>query len=446
MLLQKIAEKTFGNGLKIICLEKSGAPIIAVQVWYKTGSVAEETGIRGISHFLEHMMFRGSRMVKSEEHARRISDVGGHSNAFTAEDVTAYINSVPHDCLDMALSLEADRMDGLLLDEKLLETERRVIIEEYHTYMNNPVAKAFLEFRKEFYGTHPYAVSPLGVLEDITAMTVDKCRDYYRRHYAPDNAVVVVVGDVKDEVVFETAARHFDDKPRRTDVPPPFDAGRRYEGGAPRMRRKVEFDVPVMVTGYPAPPSSHEDAVALEILQLVAAGGETSRLHREVVRKRSVAVMAGGMNHLLKSSGMSIFFAAFTPDIGAGTVEKAIDREINRIKKDGISREEMEKARNTTLTNRIFELYSADNICQRIGYSEVIEGDYRHWVERLESLKNLTTERLALVANRWWDDSKKHVLFLQPRRSNPLLLIVGIARRIMGLGKRFAHRTAGDSR
>jgi zinc protease len=442
MLLHNIAEKTLGNGLKIICLEKTGTPVVAVQVWYKTGSVAEEKGIRGISHFLEHMMFRGSLNVKSEEHARRISDVGGHSNAFTAEDVTAYINSVPHDYLDLALSLEADRMDGLLLDERLLETEKRVIIEEFHTYMNNPVAKAFLEFRREFYGTHPYAISPLGLLDDIAAVSADKCRDYYRRHYAPDNAVIVVVGEVKNDVVFEAAARHFAAKPRRLAVPPRVDAAKPYAEGELRMKRRVEFDVPLLVTGYPAPPSSHEDAVALEILQLVTAGGETSRLHREVVRKKSIAVMAGGMNHLLKSSGMSIFFAAFTPDIGAGRVEKAIDREISRIKKDGITTEEMEKARNATLTNRTFELYSVDNICQRIGYSEVIEGNYRLWVERLESLRKLDTDRLVQVANRWWDDSKKHVLFLKPRRSNPLLLVAGIARRIMGLGKRFNTRAA----
>jgi len=447
MLLHNIAEKTFGNGLKIICLKKTGAPIVAVQVWYRTGSVAETNGIRGISHFLEHMMFRGSRSVASEEHARRINDAGGHCNAFTTEDVTAYVNSVPHHCLDMALSLEADRMDGLLLDEKLFETERKVIIEEYHTYMNNPVAKSFLEFRREFYGNHPYAWSPLGSIEDIGAVSVEKCRDYYQHHYAPDNAVLVVVGDVETGTVFETAARHFESKPRRTELPPPEAGAQTFKPGMQRMKRRVEFDVPILVTGYPAPPSSHEDAVALEILQLVAAGGETSRLHREVVRKKSVAVMAGGMNQLLKSSGMSIFFAAFTPDISALRVEKAIDREIHRIKEEGVTQEEMEKVRNTTLTNRTFELYCADNICQRIGYSEVIEGDYRHWVDRLESLRGLTTDRLREVANRWWDDSKKHVLFLKPKRSNPLLIAAGIARRIAGLGKRlFGSKAAGGTR
>jgi zinc protease len=436
MLLADIAEKTLGNGLKIISLKKSGTPIVSVQVWYNCGSSFEADGIRGISHFIEHMMFRGSRNIPSEEHARRINDVGGHSNAFTAEDVTAYTNSVPREFFDMVLAMEADRMDGLAFDPQLLATERNVIIEEYHTYMNNPVAKAFFEFRTEFYGKHPYAVSPLGRIEDIAAFSPDACRAYYRRFYTPDNAVIVTVGDVDDRNVFEAAERHFGGKTGRKDMPSVNDPGHLRPEGGRRMKRKVEFDVPVLVVGYPAPPSSHEDAVALEILQLVVAGGETSRLHREVVRRQSVAVMAGGMNHLLKVAGMSMFFAAFTPDVRPGRVERAVEAELNRIKSEGITPEEIEKVKNATLTNRIFELYSADNICQRIGYSETIEGNYRLWVERLEALKNLDRNRLVEVARRWWDDANKHVLFLEPRRSNPLLFIGGLARRLIGLGRR----------
>jgi zinc protease len=306
MLLDGIAEKTLDNGLKIIALKKSGAPVVSVHVWYKTGSSFETDGNRGISHFLEHMMFRGSRRVASEEHARRINDTGGHCNAFTAEDVTAYTNSVPRDFLDMALELEADRMDGLTFDPQLFETERGVIIEEYHTHMNNPVAKAFTEFRTLFYGVHPYATSPLGRLSDITSVSADSCRDYYCRFYAPDNAVIVVVGDTGISKVFESAARHFLGRRARTVLPADNreSALDRNRGVVRRMTRKIEFDVPVLVLGYPAPPSSHPDAVALEILQLVAAGGETSRLHREVVRRRSLAVMAGGINHLFKNTGM----------------------------------------------------------------------------------------------------------------------------------------------
>lgn len=445
MLLDGIAEKTLDNGLKIIALKKSGAPVVSVHVWYKTGSSFETDGCRGISHFLEHMMFRGSLQVASEEHARRINDAGGHCNAFTAEDVTAYTNSVPRDFLDMALALEADRMDGLTFDPALFETERGVIVEEYHAHMNNPVAKAFMEFRTLFYGAHPYAITPLGLLQDIALVSADTCRDYYRRFYAPDNAVMVVVGDAEVHTIFNTAARHFNCRRARAMLPV-FNRGTAWDrnrGAVRHMTRKIDFDVPVLVIGFPAPPSSHPDAVALEILQLVAAGGETGRLHREVVRRRSLAVMTGGINHLLKDTGMSMFFAAFTPDVGATRVETAIDRELERIKNDGLTKEEMDKVRNATLTNRIFELYSADNVCRRIGYGETIEGNYRLWVDRLEALKNLSCGKLIETARRWWRRDERYVLVLEPRRSNPLLTVGGLARRFFGRFCRRTERNAG---
>jgi zinc protease len=440
MLLDGIEERILPNGLKIIALRKTGAPVVSVQVWYKTGSALEADGCRGISHFLEHMMFRGSRQVASEEHALRINDAGGHCNAFTAEDVTAYTNSVPRDFLDMVLALEADRIDGLTFDPALFETERSVIVEEYHAHINNPVAKAFMEFRTLFYGVHPYAISPLGRLSDITSVSADSCRDYYCRFYAPDNAVIVVVGDAEVHTIFDAAARHFTGRRARAVLPAFNREGlwNRSRGAVRRMTRKIEFDVPVLVLGFPAPPSSHPDAVVLEILQLVAAGGETSRLHREVVRHRSLAVMTGGINHLLKDTGMSMFFAAFTPDVGAAGVETAIDRELERIKNDGLTQEEMDKARNATLTNRIFELYSAENICHWIGYGETIEGNYRLWVDRLEALKNLSREKLVETARRWWNRDDRYVLVLEPRRSNPFLHIGGLARRLFG---RFGSRT-----
>jgi zinc protease len=433
MLLHSIIQKTLQNGMKVICLKKTGAPIVSMQLWYKIGSVGECDGIRGLSHFLEHMMFRGSKNVPSEEHARKINDVGGHCNAYTSEDVTVYINSVPKEFFEMALSLEADRMDGLLLKDDLFDTERKVIIEEYHTYMNNPVAKAFLEFRQEFFRNHPYSFSPLGKLEDLQNVTVAQCQSYYSQWYTPSNAVMVIVGDIDENDAFDKVEKYFGIKSGKA-VPslnlPSVTS--QFSSNTHRMKRKVEFDVPLLVMGYPAPASAHPDAVAMEILQLVVSGGESSRLHREVVRNESAAVMTGGMNHILKLAGMSMFFAAFTPDISPGRVEKSLTRQIDLIRKNGISDKEMEKVKNTTLSSRTFELYSAENICNRIGYSECIEGDYHLWVERFEALKKLDIAHLIDVATKYWDDSRRHVLHLQPRKTNPMLLIGGLLRRILG--------------
>ena len=198
------------------------------------------------------------------------------------------------------------------------------------------------------------------------------------------------------------------------------------------MKRIVEFDVPLLIVGYPAPSARYSDAVDMEILQLVIAGGESSRLHREVVRRQSAAVMVGGMNHMLQHAGMSMFFAAFTPDVPVSRVERALEEQIERVRSEGILPGEMEKVKQATLTSRTFELYSAENICHRLGYSECIEGNYRMWVERLDALRQLDSERLVATARSYWNDRHRHVLHLQPRKTNPLLYVAGYLRRLRG--------------
>jgi zinc protease len=431
-MLDRVAVRTLDNGLKIICLKKDDAPIVAVQVWYRTGSAYEATGQRGISHFLEHLMFRGSKNIAAQEHAQRINDAGGHCNAGTAEDVTFYVNTVPREHLRMVFELEADRMCDLEIDNELLETERKVIIEEYHSYMNVPATKPFLEFRSDFYGDHPYAISPLGLLDDIARITPQHCWEYYRRWYSPRNALLVVVGAFDSAgQIFDLAAGTFGRLPARSieaaageEMPQPL-ANRQMR----YMRRRIHFDVPILIMGFPAPPSSAADALPLEILQMAVSQGESSRLYRNIVRKESLAVMASGMNLLLRRPGMSLFFAIFTPDMPMERVARSLRRQIALVKNDGITQAEMEKVRNSTLTSRIFELYSAEHICQRLGFSEIVEGDYRLWVERLNILERLDTDQLTGVARKYWSDDLCHTLYLQPKSIRPMLFAAGLLRR-----------------
>ena len=198
------------------------------------------------------------------------------------------------------------------------------------------------------------------------------------------------------------------------------------------MKRRVDFDVPFLILGYASPPSSDNDAMPIEILQMVMSQGETSRIHREIVRRRSLAVMAGGINQSLKWSGMSLFFAAFTPDVSVRRLEGAMIGQIESVKKEGISEKELEKIKNTTLTNRIFECYGAEQICSRLGHSETVEGDYKVWIERLDSLDRLDRNALIESAKKYWDESSRHTLFLQPKRISPLYFIMGLSRRVFG--------------
>jgi zinc protease len=254
---------------------------------------------------------------------------------------------------------------------------------------------------------------------------------FYSQWYNPGNALIVITGDFDSADAVEAMVRQrFGSLPSNPQQQaekialPDISAGARY------MKRRIEFDVPILVMGYPAPPASDTAAISLEIIMQIIAFGETSRLHRSVVRKQNVAVMAGGMNHLLKYSGMSLFFTAFTPDISAKRVEAAVTGEINQVLSNGITSEEFEKVKNTTLANRIYEAYSAENVCQRLGSAEMIEGDYRHWVRRMEILESLSPEKVVETARQYWSDNQKRILVLNPRRIRPLILIMGLMRRL----------------
>lgn len=427
--------------MKVICLRKQDAPVVAMQVWYRTGSVNESEGQKGISHIVEHMMFRGSGKVEPEEHAHRINEVGGHCNAFTGEDVTAFVNAVPRDFFPQVLELEADRMRGLRFDPGILDTERKVIIEEYHGYMNNPVTKAFLEFRKRLFGNHPYALSPLGTLEDIQSVTAGDCRRYFGQWYRPSNAVCVIVGDFeREDVAIDLVANTLGRIENPSEAIPKVNDELPSQGSdLRRMEQKIDFDVPLLVFGYPGPSSSNPDALSLEILQMILSQGQTGRLHRRLVRDRAVAVMSGGMNHFIRLTGMTLFFAIYTPDISRTKVERALAEEILALGKGGIDPRELEKVRNASLTNRAFELSSSEQLCQRIGYAELVEGDFRNWVQRLELLEKITVDKVIDVASRYWNDAERYTLALSPQKVPLMLYLAGLVRRMVP-GRFFGQR------
>ncbi len=436
-MLESLRIETLRNGLSAICLHKPGAPVVAVEVWYRAGSAAEPAGKRGVAHVLEHMMFRGSEHVGPEEHARRIAAVGGHSNAFTTEDATAYVNAVPRAHLDMVLEFEADRMYRLQVDPGLFAVEQKVVVEEYHTYMNNPVAKAMLEFRREFFGTHPYATGPLGDIDDIRNMDGEDCAAFHRTHYAPSNAAVVVVGEIgSEEQTVERVARWFDaggdtasrppPQPERTFVPP-------REGRS--IERRVEFDVPVQVHGFAGPAAHHEDAVALDVLMRIVGQGESSRLTQALVQRSGVAVAAGGANQFLRAAGMSMLFALYTPDTAPRRVRELLAREVARVGRDGVSGEELDKARNQSLASHVFELYSAEHICRRLGLAHVVEGGCEKWRTYLARLERIGADDVVEAARRYWCAERAWVLTLRPRQVAASLVVAGLARRVLGIGR-----------
>lgn len=403
------------NGLRLFLLQKRSIPVISVQVWYQTGSVQETDGVRGIAHLFEHMMFRGSKNFGPEEHARLIHDVGGHCNAYTTEHLTVYHESVPSEHLDLALRLEADRMCGLRLDQSVLNTEREVVKEEFHRYLNNPLARAFLEFRKRLYRKHPYHWTPLGELDDIARMKVDDCLTFYKAYYAPNNAALILVGDFEPQEAITkvkayfgsllpsaAAARAYDPEPDQTSMQ--------------RFAMKLPVEVPVMAIAFRAPDGKHADVPALLALDIILASGRSARLEEAIVKKRRVALHTGG--HLLvdRDPGIFVCYAAYLPNRRESTVTEAILQEIRRIQKEGVTDAELEAAKNRLLSGKVFQHYSVDAMAGEIGWAEFIEGDYRRFSSVRERIDGVTADDVKRVAQLYLREEKMSILSVHPEK------------------------------
>jgi len=412
---EPVQQFTLDNGLRVFFLEKHSVPVVSVQVWYQTGSAQETDGIRGIAHLFEHMMFRGSENYESEEHTRLIHDVGGSSNAFTAEHVTVYLQTIPSQHLELVLKLEADRMNGLKLNQEVLDTERQVVLEEFHRYLNNPLAMAFFEFRKRLYKKHPYHWTPLGELEDIKKFTVENCQTFYRAHYVPNNAALVVVGDIQPEHALDLIKKHFGPIPRAEAKRIEYDQ-EPLQNEKHEFKLKLPIEVPVMALAFRIPPARDEDIAALEFLDQVLATGRSSRLREVVVKERKIAVEVGGMLVANKDPGLYACFAAYLPNRRATKVIKALMEEIERIKDEGVTDDEVETARNRLLSGKVFEMFSVGSIASEIGQAEFIEGDYKRFETFSEQIEAVTAKDVQRVAQKYCVVSNMNLLSVRPNK------------------------------
>jgi len=406
---------TLENGLRLLVLEKHSVPVVSVQVWYQTGSAHETGGHRGIAHLFEHLMFRGSENYGPEEHSRLIHDIGGNCNAFTAEHVTGYEQTVPSQHLELVFRLEADRMAGLRLNQEVLETERQVVLEEFHHYLNNPFARAFLEFRKCLYKRHPYRWTPLGELDDLAQLGIEDCLRFYRAYYAPNNAALILAGDVEGDAARALAEKHFGPIPRAEtpeasyETEPPQTETRHF-------RLKLPLEVPVVALAFRVPEARHDDMPALAVLDRILANDRGSRLRESIVKKRRLAVEVGGQLLANKDPGLYACFAAYLPNRKASTLVEGLLGEIRKIQDEGVEPDELDAARDRFLSAKVFELYSADAIAMEIGLASFVEGDYRRYETVRERIEKVTAEDVQRVAKQYLSVDRMNVLAVKPEK------------------------------
>jgi len=422
-LKEQVFETLLPNGLKVILLESHKAPLITFQVWYRVGSRNEAWGKTGLSHMLEHMMFKGTEKVGPEEFSRMIQENGGNDNAFTSRDNTAYFENLSADRVQVAIDLESDRMQNLMLRDEDFRTERLVVMEERRLRTeDNPQAVLQEQVEAAAFQAQPYHWPIIGWMEDISHFTLEDLKAYYKTYYNPINAFLVVAGDFKREELLPRIEKAFGSHPKgiapdqERAVDPP-------QIGERRIFVKKEAQLPFLVMGYHVPNLRDQDSYVLEVIATILSGGKSSRFYQSLVREKRLVLNADA-EHSLLSRDPSLFYisADLLPGKEVAEVEKAFDQEIDRLQKERVGEKELEKAKNQLEASFVFGqdsiFYQAMLLAQHeIAISWKTIDDY------IPSIRKVTPEDIQRVAKKYLllDNRTVGILIpLAPKEGKPM--------------------------
>ena len=414
-------EKMLANGLRVIVQEDRRAPTAVHMVWYRAGSMDEVDGTSGVAHVLEHMMFKGTKTLKPGEFNRRIADAGGRDNAFTSLDYTAYFQQVPAKRLGEMMALEADRMANLVLDPKEFAQEIKVVMEERRLRTeDNPQALVYETQMAAAFEAHPYRRPIIGWMNDLENMTVADARDWYRRWYAPNNADVIVVGDVNKEEVFRLAEKHYGRIAARA-MPVRKPQREPAQLGVKRLVVKAPAKLPYLSMAWKVAAlrdlRKEREPFALEMLAGVLDGHEAARLARNLVRGSKVAVSAGaGYDATVR--GEATFVVSGTPAEGrtVADLEAALRGEIARVAAEGVGAQELERVRTQVIAAQVYKRDSMMAQAMEIGRTEAAGLHWRDIDTLLEKIRSVTAEEVQAVAKKYFDDATLTVAVLDPQR------------------------------
>ena len=404
------------NGMKVISLEDFSTPIVSVQVWYKVGSKDEDPERRGFAHMFEHMMFKGTDRVSEKDHFDSIHKVGGTNNAYTSFDKTVYTQTVPVDKLEMVLWLEAERMTFLTVNQESFDTERNVVEEEMRMRANRPYGTAFEKILRGIFKVHPYQWTPIGEQEDLRASTVAELRAFWQKYYVPNNAALVVVGAVKHEDVQELAEKYFGWVPRYDD--PEQVTIREPEQKQARRLVIDDENAPAAMAEvfWRTVPSGHKDEVALDLLSEILGAGNSSRLYRELVAEKQTAVAASAWVYNLEHDGL--FGADVTEAPGADTEElaTAIMRNVKELADNGVTDEELEKAKNRALKAVVTQNLTVERKTSVLGNAAMVKGDVEKANTILDDIKAVTAGDLQRVAKKYLTEDKSVTIIIKENK------------------------------
>ena len=415
-----VYEHTLANGLKVIIQEDHRAPVVVQQIWYKAGSMDEISGTTGVAHVLEHMMFKGTKSVPAGEFSRRIAAAGGRENAFTSYDYTAYFQQLHQSRLPLAMQLESDRMHNLQLTGAEFTKEIKVVMEE-RRWRTDDDAQSLLQEQllANVYLEHPYRHPVIGWMNDLEALSVADARNWYRRWYVPNNATLVIAGDVDSKAVFTLAEKYYGRIPARA-LPARRVFSEPVQKGVRRLVVKAPAELPQLIMAYHAPvikdPQRDWKPYALEILAGVLDGNASARLNKHLVREQQIASATGaGYDSISRGPGLLMLEA--TPATGKSieAVEAALRQEIALLVDKGVSEDELQRVKAQVTASEVYKRDSLFYQAMQIGQLESIGLGHRAIPQMLAGLQAVTAEQVRAVAAEFLRDDNLTVAVLDPQ-------------------------------
>jgi zinc protease len=418
-VVAQVHEFELENGMKLLVREDHRAPVVVSQIWYKVGASYEHNGITGVSHVLEHMMFKGTPRHPAGEFSRIIAEHGGRENAFTSRDYTAYFQQLEKSRLPISFEMEADRMRNLTLPEEQFKKELEVVKEERRMrYEDRPRSLTHEQFMAAAFTSSPYQHPIIGWMTDLQNMQVDDLRKWYQRWYAPNNATLVVVGDVDAQDVHELAKKHFAAIPKsaingtkpRLDVP---------QRGERRIKVNVPAKLPYLIMGYKVPvlktAEQEWEPYALEVLAGILSGSNSARFPKRLVRGQQIAAGVDvGYNLYAGYDDLFIIDATPLAEHSVAEIENAIYQQLELIKQEKVSKQELDRIKAQVVAGKVYEKDSVFYQAMQMGTLETVGLGWQRMDEYSEKIKMVTAEQVQQVARKYLVKQQRTVAILEP--------------------------------
>ena len=407
---------TLPNGLRVIVSEDHSTPIVHLSVWYHVGSRDERPGRTGFAHLFEHMMFKGSKNVQPESHTSIIASIGGRSNAYTQEDATVFWETFPSQYLPLALWLEADRMATLRVDRDAFEKEREVVKEERRLRVDNqPYGRLNEILFDRAFTTHPYKHPTIGSMKDLESASLQDVRDFHDTYYVPENAVVTMVGDFDSEQAMQLVRQYFGRVPKAV-KPVVRDIPKEPEQTQERRATiQEEWPLPAVVVAYHVAYDGHPDSYPLHLASKILFDGESSRMTRDLVYDKRIAVAAFGSANILQDPNLFYAVAIVPAGQSLGNVEREMLSQFDSVKADGVTAHELERAKNQFMRDYIIGRESDEQKALHLAHAAVIHNDIKTADAEIDIFLNLTTTDIQRVAKTYFTEKNRTVLYVTPK-------------------------------